>query len=348
MTKRSTKNAMQGFTLVELILYIALVSLFLGAAVLFSWDVIYGREKSFRQQVVQQSARIAMSKIGYEIKRAVDVNSVSANQIVLNNGATTTTINLSAGRVRITSGGVGPYNITSNQVVVTNLTFTNLIATNENTKNIKVSMILTQANAPSKGELVATTQIDDSFELNSEFNEARRLLVSTSLATLAAGGTTLQGMAALNTEAPNLVIDKMFVSWSGVPLDRRITSVQLGTGTIEWTGTAASGTLLELANHTVTQASGSRVVTMTFNLDMTGGNLNYYFVMRDGSFARAEVPLYVPTFNSCEQICQSYGYVTNWICRGSLSLCTTNGEVNISTGNQYCSGGANADTCCCE
>src|SRR3989338_5449622 len=98
----------RGFTLIELILYIALVSIFITGAISFSWDVVYGREKAYQLQIVEQNGRSALARISYEIRRAKDIQSVSASQIVLDNGGSTTTINLSSGAIQITTGGTGP------------------------------------------------------------------------------------------------------------------------------------------------------------------------------------------------------------------------------------------------
>src|SRR3990172_1952153 len=88
------KLEIKGFTLIELIVYVALVAIFITGAILFSWDVIYGREKSFNQQIVQQNARAALLRISYEIRRAQDIQSVSPTQLVLENGGSQTTIEL--------------------------------------------------------------------------------------------------------------------------------------------------------------------------------------------------------------------------------------------------------------
>lgn len=345
-TNKKAKKNQDGFTLVELILYIALVSMFLTAAILFSWNVIFGREKSFKQQIVQQSARIAMAKIGYEIGRAQDLVSVSATSLVLSNGATNTTIDRSGTRLRITTGGGAAVFITSNQVNATNLTFTNLSSTDLNTKNIRVSITLTQANTVSKGEFSATTLAEDSFELKGEFNNARKVLISTSNSKLLTT-TSLTGTTIANIETPNVTIDKMFVSWTGVAATRRITAVQIGAGSAEFSGSSASGTILELTNYLLTQASGENTITLTFNAAMTSAIFNMYFIMTDGSFARFSVSAVAPVFTSCQQACVYNNFVTNWTCRASAATCTGISETNVTGGNANCSGGANADTCCC-
>ena len=65
----------RGFTLIEMILYIAIVSIFLTGLVYFTWDLIYGRLKSYIQQEVNQNIRFASARIIYEIRNAKSVNS---------------------------------------------------------------------------------------------------------------------------------------------------------------------------------------------------------------------------------------------------------------------------------
>ena len=52
------------------------------------------------------------------------------------------------------------------------------------------------------------------------------------------------------------------------------------------------------------------------------------------------------TFTTCADYCISVGYVTG-TCRQNAQQCTNNSEDYKPTGDQYCTGGANADTCCC-
>jgi uncharacterized protein (UPF0333 family) len=49
---------------------------------------------------------------------------------------------------------------------------------------------------------------------------------------------------------------------------------------------------------------------------------------------------------SCPGRCGFDGF-SNGVCRQSTSKCTQNGEVHSSEGDDYCTGGAQSDTCCC-
>jgi Tfp pilus assembly protein PilV len=54
----------------------------------------------------------------------------------------------------------------------------------------------------------------------------------------------------------------------------------------------------------------------------------------------------VPVFNSCSEYCASIGYSLG-NCRQNDKQCGRNNETYESGGDNYCTGGASADTCCC-
>jgi len=49
---------------------------------------------------------------------------------------------------------------------------------------------------------------------------------------------------------------------------------------------------------------------------------------------------------SCAGVCGYNGY-SDGVCRQEPSKCNQNGETNVVAGDQYCTGGAQSDTCCC-
>lgn len=58
-------------------------------------------------------------------------------------------------------------------------------------------------------------------------------------------------------------------------------------------------------------------------------------------------PTPTPSINTCFDYCQSLGY-SSGICRRSRNWCLLYGETYESGGDQYCTGGPSADTCCCS
>jgi type II secretory pathway pseudopilin PulG len=352
-----------GFTLIELILYIALLAIFITGAIYFTWDVIYGREKAFQQQIVDQSTRIAMERIAYEIRRAKDIQSVSVGQIILDNDGSTTEISLVGDAVQIISGGSGPFDLTSSQVRVTSLTFVDLSSSSldpagEDSNNIGVSLVIEQAQAGVSGHLTASTTVVESIELNSQFNQSRRLLVNLSGASLVSG-TSLEGMTAQNTGTNDVIIDQLRISWTGTSGGENITEVQIGGGAVEWAGSQGTGSTIDLNDFTLTTASGVvNVDYFTFDSDMSGATINYGFVLSDGSVARSKLtlqaggsptPTPTPTtepYSTCSELCLGSGY-SSGTCRQNAKACSDNGETYESGGDQYCTGGPNSDTCCC-
>ena len=134
----------RGFTLVELILYIAIVTMFMTAVIYFTSDIVYGRVRSQVHQEVNQNMRLASKRIMYEIRNASGVNSVSASSISLastDSGRNPTVIDrdVSSGRLRIGYGG-SQYFLTSNKVTVTALNFTDF-STADST-NVKFSITI--------------------------------------------------------------------------------------------------------------------------------------------------------------------------------------------------------------
>ena len=349
------KKVSAGFTLVELIVYIALVTIFMTSAVLFAWDIIYGREKSTRQGEVQQNARAAMDRIGYEIDRAETLGSISSSQLILQGSGGLTTIELDGARLSISPNGVGPYYLTSNQVVVSTLEFSQQSTIDSDSESIGVRLVVEHAGVQLKGELTVSTELTSTFELKGDFNEGRRLLIDTSAATLV-GGSSLQGLRVENISGADIILDKALVSWTGLSGSENVTVFQIGAGAIEWTGLASSGSVIELDDFVLVSAGEYVIDFIDFDSDMTGGTAFLELIAGDGSGAKAlfalsssgpvPSPSPSPPPSSCESVCIGLGY-TSGICRGNNGQCNQNGETGESSGNQYCTGGPSADTCCC-
>jgi type II secretory pathway pseudopilin PulG len=62
----------EGFTLIELIIYIAIVSLILILSSNFAWDIIQGNVKSNSSREVQQNARFAMERVSRSLREGND------------------------------------------------------------------------------------------------------------------------------------------------------------------------------------------------------------------------------------------------------------------------------------
>ena len=163
---------LKGFTLLEVVLYIALISIVLVAVTYFTWDIIYGGVKTFAVREVQQNARFAIERLTFEIKKAEGVDSIATDFVVLDNGIDPdVTLRFDVPNKKITiQEGAGPQqDLTTNDVEVTNGRFTYLSytypgATTPATENIKIEMDLNYLNPENLEDWLA----DESFETSVE------------------------------------------------------------------------------------------------------------------------------------------------------------------------------------
>jgi prepilin-type N-terminal cleavage/methylation domain-containing protein len=167
----------RGFTLIEMILYILIVSIFLGGVVQLAWNSVYGRVKTQVEEHVNYASRFAGKRILYELRNASGINSVSTNSICLSSADSTrnpTHIYLSGGAIRIGWGGGGvTCAATTNDVLLTgtNVTVPSLVFTNLTsgtlTQHIQFTFTVSSSATSGRQEYVASQSYEGSAELRS-------------------------------------------------------------------------------------------------------------------------------------------------------------------------------------
>ncbi|MEK7150814.1 MAG: prepilin-type N-terminal cleavage/methylation domain-containing protein [Patescibacteria group bacterium] len=152
------KNA-KGFTLVELIIYIGILSVMVVGLVSFALSMTSARTKTYTNQNVQANARMTLDIIMQKIRTAQSVN-IGVSVFGIDPGVLSlqmadplknpTIINLSAndGRLQITEGVGVPIYLTDNETEVSNLLFTNLTQSGER-EHIKIDLMVRYVNAAS-------------------------------------------------------------------------------------------------------------------------------------------------------------------------------------------------------
>jgi len=146
-----------GFTLIELILYIAISSIFLTSAIYFTWDLMYGRVKSYTQQEVNQNIRFAEKRIVYEIRNALTITGTGGFLSLTMSDTTRnpTIIDVSGGRLRIGYGISGPCPttapcfLTDNDVMVSGVTFTDF-SSGANSKHVRFTLTVSKTGGRSE------------------------------------------------------------------------------------------------------------------------------------------------------------------------------------------------------
>lgn len=159
-----------GFTLIELILYLSIVTIVMSALIPFAWSVITSGTKNSTQQHLFSQARFVSEKIKREIRNASDINSVAATSISLATSTPSTNptiIDLSGGQIRITQGAGSAVNLLANNTTASDLTFTDFSSGDDLTKHIQFTLSL-ETNFSSAGhEYQESTTIRSSAEIRS-------------------------------------------------------------------------------------------------------------------------------------------------------------------------------------
>jgi len=159
----------KAFTLIEFLIYMAISATILVLMTGFFWDIIFGNIKETSYQEVQQNGRFALTKITQEIKKATGINSPlagsSSNTLSLAMAdASPTIFDLVNGKLRITQGSQGPFELTSDEVRVSNLLFTNLSYPNT-PGTIRIEMTIEHLNPSGRMEYQASIDLKTTVSL---------------------------------------------------------------------------------------------------------------------------------------------------------------------------------------
>ena len=161
----------KAFTLIEFLIYMAILATILVIMTGFFWDIIFGNIKETSYQEVQQNGRFALTKITQEIKKATGINiplaGSSSNTLSLamaNASLNPTIFDLANGKLRITQGTKGPLELTSDEARVSSLLFTNLSYPNT-PGTIRIEMTIEHLNPSGRMEYQASIDLKTTVSL---------------------------------------------------------------------------------------------------------------------------------------------------------------------------------------
>ncbi|MBU1164650.1 prepilin-type N-terminal cleavage/methylation domain-containing protein [Patescibacteria group bacterium] len=150
MRKQFTINNLQltnkGFTLIELIIYIAIVSIILVSITYLILDVLGSQTKSYAHLEIEQNLRFIKQTMSADVKSAQDINTLTATSLILENGVDDITYTFDTVENKITRqvGSLPAEDITTNEVVVIG-NFSNLSYLSRS-RNIRVHLDITYLN----------------------------------------------------------------------------------------------------------------------------------------------------------------------------------------------------------
>lgn len=147
MKKNTSSNHVAGLTLVETLIYIAIIGIVIMGLMSFGWSVSNSRSKTYSVQEVQANIRLVFNLFSQKMRLAdnviVPVEGGEAEELILDmpNAQPNLSFSLSEGTLFLTEGAGEPQPLTSNRVVVSDLSFTNLAGPGER-DNILLKMTI--------------------------------------------------------------------------------------------------------------------------------------------------------------------------------------------------------------
>lgn len=162
MKKISSKQSEKGTTLIELLLYIGLISLLLTVAVNLFLDLGEFNLAATSQQNINNEANLIVARLTYDIHQATSISSPanlgdSSSVLIFNAGTDTHTYSLTSGNLQYqsTSSATQSASVNSNRVSVTALSFSRV--GNPNGKpTIEVNFTLQNSQPTKQGSLSGT------------------------------------------------------------------------------------------------------------------------------------------------------------------------------------------------
>jgi hypothetical protein len=289
----------KGHTLIELIIYLGLVSLVFTGSIVFLLELIQVKEKSLNMNFDNLASLYSLGRGNY-----LSTNANTAQEF-------------------------------TTDMALESFDFTDM--SEGNTAHAKMS----------------SSKLESSWEIQNPSLQARYLLVNLIFGSMTSSGKDLSGISLRNIKATSVEIDEIYLEWRDVSSEARVTEVQIGGSSVEWSGSEASPASLDINNFTIQPDQSVSIDFIRFNTQMGGGYLIMEIIMADGSSMRSELDLLEQEGEGgtapppCSLWCMEEDYAYG-VCRSSSLWCWLYGEEYESEANSLCTGGSSADTCCCH
>jgi len=262
--KESLKNKKNGFSLVEVLLAIAVFTLF---AIAFIGALISGQES---ERLSGERARANfIAKEGLEgVRNIRDEN--------FDNLITGTHGLVISGDEWSFSGSSDTVGIFTRSIIISDIDL--------NTKSV-ISTVTWQQNAQRTGSVTLETRFTNWQKIR--LTQAEQLVVDISSTDIDPEDTShVIGIEIENISTyEDITIDQIQVSWSG---NGRLRNISID-GSNVWSGNVSSGNTLDITDFTLDQGAGSYDIDyLDFNRDFTGRTITLVFIMSDGSTKQVE------------------------------------------------------------
>lgn len=138
-------NKQQGFTLIEVLVYLALFAVILGGVTASVFGIVSGSNRNQARIIIQQEGEFLMGKINWALSGASSLVVNSATQITVNKfnyGSNPVIFDLNTNKFRIKQGSNLVTDLNSDRVRVTGLTFSDIPAQGAKPQGLKTVFTL--------------------------------------------------------------------------------------------------------------------------------------------------------------------------------------------------------------
>lgn len=136
----------QGFTLIEVLVYLALFAIIIGGVMASVFGIVSGSNRNQTRIIIQQEGEFLMGKINWALIGASSITVNSATQITVNKynfGSNPIVFDLNSNKLRLKQGPLGiAADLNSDNVKVTSLTFTDIPAAGAKPQGLKTTINL--------------------------------------------------------------------------------------------------------------------------------------------------------------------------------------------------------------
>jgi hypothetical protein len=166
----------KGVTIVEMIVYVAVLSLIATAFVTMSINMMSLKSKTVSQQEIESNLRFISQKINYEIRNAKAISATTATSITLttvDSSRDPTVFDLSGGDIRMGFGSAGscpstsPCILNSTMVNISTFSVTDMSDAGGKTENIRYTIAGNYINNTGRADFAANGSINGSAEIRS-------------------------------------------------------------------------------------------------------------------------------------------------------------------------------------
>lgn len=138
----------KGFTLIEMLIYLALFSLIIGGFLVATFQIIQGNDSAQQKAVVEEEANFLLRKIDWALSGVGSINAplpgltrptLSITKPGLPAGQNPLVFNFSSGNIWLQRGTGSPAILNSSNVAISNLLFNHIPASAQKPEAVKAS-----------------------------------------------------------------------------------------------------------------------------------------------------------------------------------------------------------------